>query len=344
MKNTPNIDPNKSSSIGHKVEFWAGVVVGYEHQEEQLASGIGWRYKVRIIGDHSDVDQVDEKDLSYADVLLSTDAGSGASYKLRSVRINQGDTVYGIKGPNIPTMIIGVEPRKRTTVLHSDGKFKTLSGFYGSLVKNNILSGEFNEQLGPATPGGVPYKIDKSNRPNPTEKLKELGIDPKEDGFIENIEEKISPILKDVVTEFERLWEPGQHLSKELLFEIKEKTEQKVLEATTYLAAVQQALVQNLIETETFKKLKAEALTLANEQKLIVNNTYTVAGVQYEVASGLPTNQGTFDENMNYIPPGFEDAIRTDEIETDEGTFDENMNYIPPGFEDATTIDYNNLA
>ena len=49
MKNTPNIDPNKSSSIGYKVEFWAGVVVGYEHQEEQLASGNGWRYKVRII-------------------------------------------------------------------------------------------------------------------------------------------------------------------------------------------------------------------------------------------------------------------------------------------------------
>ena len=48
MKDTPNIDPNKSSSIGHKVEFWAGVVVGYEHQEEQLASGNGWRYKVRL--------------------------------------------------------------------------------------------------------------------------------------------------------------------------------------------------------------------------------------------------------------------------------------------------------
>ena len=37
MKDTPNIDPNKSSSIGHKVEFWAGVVVGYEHQKDQLA-------------------------------------------------------------------------------------------------------------------------------------------------------------------------------------------------------------------------------------------------------------------------------------------------------------------
>ena len=75
---------------------------------------------------------------------------SGAAYKLRSARISQGDTVYGIKGP-IFLMIIGVEPRKRSTILYDSGKFKTLSGFYGSLVKNNILSGEFNEQLGPAT-------------------------------------------------------------------------------------------------------------------------------------------------------------------------------------------------
>ena len=41
----------------------------------------------------------------------------------------------------------------------------------------------------------------------------------------------------------------------------------------------------------------------------------------------------------DFIPPGFEDAIRTDEIETDEGTFTEGGTYIPPGFEDATTID-----
>ena len=27
----------------------------------------------------------------------------------------------------------------------------------------------------------------------------------------------------------------------------------------------------------------------------------------------------------------------------DEGTFDADMNYRPPGFEDATTIDYDNL-
>ena len=116
MKHTPNTDPNYTSQLGHKVQFWVGVVVGYEHQKEQLTNGNDWRYKVRIIGDHSDVDQVDDKDLSYASVLLSTDAGSGAGYKLRSARISQGDTVYGIRGPYIPTYIIAVVPRKLSLI------------------------------------------------------------------------------------------------------------------------------------------------------------------------------------------------------------------------------------
>ena len=177
--------------------------------KEQLTNGNDWRYKVRIIGDHSDVDQVDDKDLSYASVLLSTDAGSGAGYKLRSARISQGDTVYGIRGPYIPTFIIGVEPRKRSTILHSSGKFKTLSGFYESLTNNNTLSGEFNEQLGPATPGGAPYTKTKTDREPATEKLNELGIDPNEEGVVEDVNEKITPEKEDVT----KPWRSGDHLS-----------------------------------------------------------------------------------------------------------------------------------
>ena len=364
MKNTPNIDPNKSSSIGYKVEFWAGVVVGYEHQEEQLATGNGWRYKVRIIGLNSDVDQVDDKDLSYADVLLSTDAGSGAAYKLRSARISQGDTVYGIKGPNIPTMIIGVEPRKRSTILYDSGKFKTLSGFYGSLVKNNILSGEFNEQLGPATPGGAPYTKPKSERDAANDKLSEIGIDPNEEGVVENVDEQITPPKEDVTKD----WQPGDHLSKDKLFDIQEKTKKKESPGRILFAAATQAVVQGIIEEETSKMLKAEANEIIKEEK-VSNPTYTVAGVEYDTATGLPVQtyvdsegnevnledlrndtsngepMGTFDDQGNYYPPGFEpeNLIRTDEIETDEGTF-RNGTYFPPGFEDATTIDYDNLA
>ena len=39
-----------------------------------------------------------------------------------------------------------------------------MSGFYGALTNTGILSGEFNEQLGPTTPNTSPIDINKSNR------------------------------------------------------------------------------------------------------------------------------------------------------------------------------------
>jgi len=49
-------------------------------------------------------------------------------------------------------------------------------------------------------------------------------------------------------------------------------------------------------------------------------------------------DEGTFDADGNYIPPGFENAIGTDEIiKSNQGTFDDDGNYIPPGFENAVT-------
>ena len=50
------------------------------------------------MGDNSNIDNVTDDQLSYAYSLLPTTAGSGGAYKLRSVRISQGDTVYGVRG------------------------------------------------------------------------------------------------------------------------------------------------------------------------------------------------------------------------------------------------------
>jgi len=337
VNKAPNTNQNNSSELGYNVKFWSGIVVAYEYQQDQLSNGNGWRYKVRIFGDNSDVDQVDDKDLSYADVLLSTDAGSGAAYKLRSARISQGDTVYGIKGPNLPAMIIGVEARKRSTILYTEGKFKTLSGFYGDLKKNNILSGEFNEQLGPATPGGAPYTKTKSEREPATEKLNELGIDPNEEGVIENVNEQITPPKNDISED----WNPGDNLSTDKLFDIQEKTKKKESPGRILFAAATQALVQGIIEEETSKKLKAEANQIMNVEKLSTN-TYTVAGVEYDTSTGLPV-ENTPDRVIDgrFIPGGFPDPgsdanIDTSDIEV-EGTFTEDGDYIPPDFTDPTT-------
>ena len=173
---------------------------------------------------------------------------------------------------------------KELQCCNPDGKFKTLSGFYGSLVKNNILSGEFNEQLGPATPGGVPYKVDKSNRPESTDKLNEIGINPESDtGIVENIDEKITPPKEDVTKD----WQPGDHLSKDKLFDIQEKTKKKESPGRILFAAATQAVVQGIIEEETSKMLKEEANEIIKEEK-VSNSSYTVAGVEYETATGLP--------------------------------------------------------
>ena len=156
---------NKDQYGKFPLQSWVGKVVSYDAQKEQIEKGWGWRYKVRILGDNSNNDNVEDGELSYALCLLPTTAGSGAAYKLRSVRISQGDMVYGVYGSDGPRIIIGVFLRTRESfVIQGTGKFNTLSGFYGALTNTGILSGEFNEQLGPTTPNTSAIDINKSNR------------------------------------------------------------------------------------------------------------------------------------------------------------------------------------
>ena len=163
---SPFINSANSQMYGKMpLQSWVGKVVSFDAQKEQIEKGWGWRYKVRILGDNSNNDNVEDGELSYALCLLPTTAGSGAAYKLRSVRISQGDMVYGIFGGDGPRIIIGVFPRTRESfAIQGTGKFNTLSGFYGALTNTGILSGEFNEQLGPTTPNTSPIDINKSNR------------------------------------------------------------------------------------------------------------------------------------------------------------------------------------
>ena len=161
---TPFVKSTSSDQYGKiPLKSWTGKVVSYDSQKDQIESGWGWRYKVRVLGDNSDVDNVGDENLSYAYALLPTTAGSGGAYKLRSVRISQGDMVYGVYGGDGPRLILGVFPRTTKTSV-SSGKFGTLSGFTGSLKKNGTLSGEFNEQTGPATPGVTPVQPKNYNK------------------------------------------------------------------------------------------------------------------------------------------------------------------------------------
>ena len=196
---TPFIKGSTQDQYGQiPLKSWTGKVVSFDSQKDQLESGWGWRYKVRIDGDHAaGSDLIKDEELSYATCLLPTTAGSGAAFKLRSVRISQGDTVFGIRGggQGAPTMILGVLPRTKYTK-NSSGAFGVLSGFYGSLTKNKTLSGEFNDQIGPATPGVTPLDpktYNKSNSDDPSDKVEQLGYDRNFDGEIDDVEKTLTP-------------------------------------------------------------------------------------------------------------------------------------------------------
>ena len=252
-KDTPFTKPNSESQYGKTpLESWVGTVVSYDKQKEQIEAGWGWRYKVRIMGDNTNTDQITDEQLSYAYVLLPTTAGSGGAFKMRSVRISQGDFVYGVRGggAGAPTMILGVFPRTSQQSSGS-GNFSNTSGFTGGLKKTKTLSGEFNEQKGPATPNVTPLdpkEQNLSNRPDLSENVETIGYDANDDAIIDNVEEKLTPPTTNPSTP----WEVGDPITKAQLEYILNGVRNPPdpnynYTDTQIVAAISQANHQNLI-------------------------------------------------------------------------------------------------
>ena len=253
-RDTPFTKTNSKSIYGKTpLESWVGTVVAYDSQKEQIEGGWGWRYKVRIMGDNTNTDQITDQQLSYAYVLLPTTAGSGGAFKMRSVRISQGDFVYGVRGggAGAPTMILGVFPRTAAQS-SGDGNFKNLSGFYGSLGSpNKTLSGEFNEQKGPNTPGVTaldPKEQNLSNRPDPSPLLETVGVDPKDDKTIDNLEKngdgsgKLDPKRKPENT----AWKEGDPINKDQVLFILKNWDKKNHDEFYIRAMINAAFAQNI--------------------------------------------------------------------------------------------------
>ena len=295
VNSTPFIKASIQDQYGKKpLENWFGKVVGFDSQKDQIENGWGWRYKVRIMGDNSDVDNVTDDQLSYAYSSLPTTAGSGGAYKLRSVRISQGDTVHGIRGPGGPLTITGVFPRTRNTIL-SDAPFGTKSGFYGDLEDNGIISGEFNEQVGPATPGGVPL-INKSNRENPKDKVSELGYDPNDAEIITDTQEKTNAKKNKTVMNVQN-WVPGMPLTSELLTKLENAAGNNEIDPEFYALALPQAVKQGLIDGDTAKvkevtnRLKKDLLNLKTNIGDVDPATIKEIQKELESASGIDMTQ-----------------------------------------------------
>ena len=295
MSNNKNFSqPNKKTKLGESdVKFFIGKVVGYSSMAKQIEGGSGWYYKVRVLGDHGISDEIPDGQLDYVQSLLPTTAGSGDAYKLRSVRISQGDTVFGIRGGGRggKPFILAVFPRTRNTKIDSDGKFATLTGFWdsGTLSDTKILSGQFNDQVGPKFLKGVsglePGEWTKATAENPSEEVKKISPQVKElgNGVFEEVSEEITENndLSKKVGKVNENWKPGDNLNTATMDYLKESFEKGELSAEDYKAALKQASEQGLDGYEEYvieDEIKEVNKEEVKKEKKKEKKTYIVRG------------------------------------------------------------------
>ena len=227
------------------------------------------------MGDNTNSDQITDEQLSYAYVLLPTTAGSGGAFKMRSVRISQGDFVYGVRGggAGAPTMILGVFPRTKNQKEGKGPNFINLSGFYGSLNSDSeILDGEFNEQTGPATPFTDPQgpkNYSKAEQREPSDKSEQLGVTPVGDENV-NVEEKLTP-KKNIQSsqEYNEKVQKGEIAVKneETLDNITEGALNGDIDPTVAIVATDSAVKENIIEESVGNDIKKNLEEKKNEFK-----------------------------------------------------------------------------
>ena len=145
----------KSNFLGRDgFRWWIGQVPPESAHGNQINKG-GWgnRFKVRIMGYHPyDITELPDEDLPWAQVLISTTAGSGAGNNATTVKIAPGDVVFGffLDGDNaqIP-VIMGVFGRtKQVLTSKNAGPFQPFTG-YTSKIKNDgkaVKTDQTNEQ------------------------------------------------------------------------------------------------------------------------------------------------------------------------------------------------------
>ena len=212
IENTSTNQPGQRS-----ITSWMGVIAPIKAQLDQVDSGYQWKYRVRIIGKHGGASVVPPEQLDFALVLVPTTAGSGAGHRIRSVRIAQGDTVYGIDD-GFNKYIIGVFPRTTNIDYGVPNDFgSNLTGFTQGGGKNKGKKGFINPNEQTSNPVNsetafTAPPIAKNQRVNNgRDYLKDMGIVVDTDNPISN------SVTLPPRTPADQAWEPGMGITKQQL-------------------------------------------------------------------------------------------------------------------------------
>ena len=145
---------NKDGFFGEGIEFWIGKIVPFKEQRA-LVSGNSWgyRYKVRILGDYSNNDTVEDKDVFTAQVLVPPTAGTGGAGRTETVKLSQGDLVLGVfLGPDKTSPVI-LHGFVRTNLVEKDNsKFSVIEAFTSEIIPGLMEKQEFSQTDLPNTP------------------------------------------------------------------------------------------------------------------------------------------------------------------------------------------------
>ena len=182
---------DNQSFFGKGVEFWLGMIVKFDKQKSQTAGmGWGWRYKVRIIGDYSNLDSIEDQEVHTAVALIPTTGGTGGAGKKATVKLTQGDVVFGAflsPNNNFPVILGALGRTKESfekTKKNDNSKFAPISGFTGEQTPGLTQDQEYAGQDQIKTPI-IRKATEKGNgktKQVPTEKLSDVkgGNDPDE--------------------------------------------------------------------------------------------------------------------------------------------------------------------
>ena len=145
---------NKKGFFGDGVEFWIGRIVPFKEQRELVSGGSwGYRYKVRILGDYSNNDTVEDKDVYTAQVLVPPTAGTGGAGRIDTIKLSQGDLVLGVfLGPDRTSPMILHSFIRTDQVKNGTGKFDPISALTKEVPPGWMEKQEFSQTSLPNTP------------------------------------------------------------------------------------------------------------------------------------------------------------------------------------------------
>ena len=269
--------------------WWIGQVApeaAQGNQINQTGSTWGCRVKVRIYGYHpADITELADDDLPWAQVLLSSQGGSGKANRSRSIRISPGDTVMGffLDGDDAQLPVILGIFANTNNYYSSDEEYKSpfqpFTGYTSKIKPNNEFIAK-NE-------GG-----DDSNKSQKSPRF-----------LTKEIVEDLNDQLEKGKAQIEELVDSGelQNAASEASAELKQVLDSGAIQTgLKNTAANAKPIVENLkkqfdnVDTQAFKAMGQEII-LGSGIQAAVNNTKSTNKIKN-------TLKTTLSEVKNSIP------------------------------------------